>query len=173
MPATAAEVLRRLGGRGETLAVVESLTGGLLAAEFVAVPGASTVFRGGLVVYATDLKRSLAGVPAELLAARGPVDPAVAAALARGGRRRCGADWALATTGVAGPGAQDGVAAGTAYVAVAGPPVALAGPVAAGERADLRGDGQVWTRELRISGDRATVRAAAVTAAVALLAAHC
>ena len=80
---SAADVLATLKARGETLAVAESLTGGLLAATIVDMPGASAVFRGGLVVYATDLKGSLAGVPAELLAARGPVDPDVALALAR------------------------------------------------------------------------------------------
>ncbi|MCW2609670.1 MAG: cina protein, partial [Cryptosporangiaceae bacterium] len=98
---TADHVLAALRRRGETLAVAESLTGGLLAATLVAVPGASTVFRGGLVVYATDLKVTLAGVPADLLAERGPVDGDVAAALAAGARDRCGADWGLATTGVA------------------------------------------------------------------------
>ena len=100
---TAAGVLAALESRGETLAVAESLTGGLLAATLVDVPGASRVFRGGLVVYATDLKATLADVPAELLAAEGPVHPAVATALAVGARRRCGADWGVATTGVAGP----------------------------------------------------------------------
>ncbi|MPZ25171.1 MAG: nicotinamide-nucleotide amidohydrolase family protein [Micromonosporaceae bacterium] len=146
----AAELLRRLAARGETLAVAESLTGGLLAAAIVDVPGASAVFRGGLVVYATDLKESLAGVPAELLAERGPVDPDVALALAEGARTRCRADWGLATTGVAGPDPQHGVAVGTAYVAAAGPGGALVRPLTA-------------------PGDRAAVRAAAVTAAVALL----
>ena len=108
---------RELCGTGETLAVAESLTGGLLAATLVDVPGASQVFRGGLVVYATDLKATLAGVPAELLDERGPVDPDVAVALADGARERCGADWGLATTGVAGPDPQDGMAVGTVYVA--------------------------------------------------------
>ena len=74
----AAEVHERLSASGQTLAVAESLTGGLLAATIVAVPGISATFRGGLVVYATDLKASLAGVPADLLAERGPVDPDVA-----------------------------------------------------------------------------------------------
>ena len=96
-------VLALLRGRGQTLAVAESLTGGLLSATIVDVPGASKAFRGGLVVYATDLKATLAGVPPELLAAHGPVHPDVAAALAGGARRRCTADWGLATTGVAGP----------------------------------------------------------------------
>lgn len=147
-----AEVLARLRRRGETLAVVESLTGGLLAATLVAVPGASDVFRGGLVVYATDLKHTLADVPAELLRRRGPVDPDVAVALAVGGRRRCGADWALATTGVAGPTSQDGVPVGTVYVAVAGPGTAGA------------------RRGLRLAGERDAVRRQAVDAALALLA---
>ncbi|HET6211899.1 MAG TPA: CinA family protein, partial [Micromonosporaceae bacterium] len=118
---TPADLLAALDRRGETLAVAESLTGGLLAATIVAVPGASAVFRGGLVVYATDLKASLAGVPAGLLAERGAVDPDVAVALARGAREKCRSDWGLGTTGVAGPDPQDGVPPGTVYVACAGP----------------------------------------------------
>jgi nicotinamide-nucleotide amidase len=147
----AAEILDTLAARGQTLAVAESLTGGLLAANLVNVPGASRVFRGGLVVYATDLKATLAGVPDDLLARRGPVDPDVALALARGARERCSADWALATTGVAGPESQGGAAVGTVFVAVAGP---------AGSR----------VRECVFTGDRSTIRTAAVTAALVLLA---
>jgi nicotinamide-nucleotide amidase len=147
---SAAQVLARLRERGETLAVAESLTGGLLAATIVDVPGASKVFRGGLVVYATDLKGSLAGVPADLLAARGPVDPEVALALARGARERCAADWGLATTGVAGPDPQDGHPVGQVYVGIAGP---------------LDGD----VRRLTLLGDRAAIRRGCVTAALALL----
>jgi nicotinamide-nucleotide amidase len=154
----AGEVVRWLTGRAQTLAVAESLTGGLLAAAIVAVPGASTVFRGGLVVYATDLKESLAGVPAELLAARGPVDPEVAVAMAEGARERCRADWGLATTGVAGPDPQDGAPPGRVYVAVAGP-APIAGSGAAPDR----------VRSLTVPGDRAAVREAAVAAALALL----
>src|SRR5947208_1140004 len=70
---SAVDVLHALVERGETLAVAESLTGGLLAATLVDVPGASKAFRGGLVVYATDLKHRLAGVPESLLAERGPL----------------------------------------------------------------------------------------------------
>jgi nicotinamide-nucleotide amidase len=117
----AADVIRALVGRGQTLATAESLTGGLLAATIVEVAGASAAFRGGLVAYATDLKASLAGVAPELLAERGPVDPDVAAALARGARERCGADWGLSTTGVAGPTEQDGRPVGTVFVGLAGP----------------------------------------------------
>jgi nicotinamide-nucleotide amidase len=147
----AGSLVRVLVDRRETLAVVESVSGGLLAATLVAVAGVSAVFRGGLVVYATDLKASLGGVPADLLAARGPVDPDVAIAMAEGGRARCGADWALATTGVAGPDAQDGKPVGLVFVAVAGP-------------------GGAQVRRLSLPGDRAAVRAAAVTAALDLLA---
>jgi nicotinamide-nucleotide amidase len=146
----AAAVVHPLVERGETLAVVESLTGGLLSATIVDVAGVSSVFRGGLVVYATDLKASLAGVPAALLADRGPVDPDVAIALAEGGRWRCGADWCLATTGVAGPEPQDGRPVGLVYVAVAGP-----------RGADVR--------ELRLDGGREHIRAGTVTGALQLL----
>lgn len=156
MSGTAAGVLRSLAGRGETLAVAESLTGGLLAAAIVDVPGASAAFRGGLVVYATELKATLAGVPAALLAARGPVDPEVAAALAAGARERCGATWGVATTGVAGPEPQQGVAVGTVHVAVAGPRAGAAGTA---------------VRSLLLPGDRAAVRGGAVAAALDLLAA--
>jgi nicotinamide-nucleotide amidase len=114
-------VVAALIGRGETLSVAESLTGGLLAATIVDVPGASTAFRGGLVVYATDLKATLAGVDPGLLAERGPVDPDVAVQLARGVRERCGSDWGLATTGVAGPTEQDGIAVGTVFIGFAAP----------------------------------------------------
>jgi CDP-diacylglycerol--glycerol-3-phosphate 3-phosphatidyltransferase len=104
----AQEVHELLLARGETLAVAESLTGGALAAAVVAVPGVSATFRGGVVAYATELKSELLGVDAALLAARGPVDPDVAVAMAEGVRERLGATWGLATTGVAGPDPQDG-----------------------------------------------------------------
>jgi nicotinamide-nucleotide amidase len=133
-----ADLLSLLRGRGETLATAESLTGGLLAAMIVDVPGASRVFRGGLVVYATDLKATLAGVPAALLAERGPVDADVAAALAAGARERCGSDWGLATTGVAGPDPQDGHRVGTVFVAAAGPVARVQALTLAGSRAEIR-----------------------------------
>ena len=144
-----ADLVQRLATRGETVATAESLTGGLLAATIVDVPGASAVFRGGLVVYATDLKATLAGVPTDLLDERGPVDRDVAAALAVGARERCGATWGLATTGVAGPTPQNGVAVGTVMVAVSGPSSEV--------------------RALRLPGDRPAIRTAAVRAAFELL----
>ncbi|SDT77894.1 CinA family protein [Actinoplanes derwentensis] len=146
----AVAAVRALAGRGETLATAESLTGGLVAATIVAIPGVSAVFRGGLVVYATELKQVLAGVPGVLLDERGPVDPDVAAALAEGARDRCGADWGVSTTGVAGPEPQDGKPVGLVYVAVAGP-----------DRTEVR--------ELRLTGDRAAIRSESVTAVLQLL----
>jgi len=149
---TVHDVVSELVSRGQTLAVAESLTGGLLAATLVEVPGVSKVFRGGLVVYATDLKATLAGVDQTLLAERGPVDPDVARELAAGAARVCGADWGLSTTGVAGPEPQDGVTVGTVFVGLTGP-------------ANVK-----RVLGLRLNGDRATIRAQAVAAALGLLA---
>jgi nicotinamide-nucleotide amidase len=117
----AVKTLELLGRRGETLATAESLTGGLVGAVITEVPGASTSYRGGVISYATDLKDTLLGVPSGLLAKRGAVDPDVATAMAEGARKRLGATWGLAFTGVAGPEPQDGKPVGTVYVAVAGP----------------------------------------------------
>ncbi|UZN04894.1 CinA family protein [Cellulomonas sp. S1-8] len=147
----AAALLDTLRRRGWTLAVAESLTGGLVTATLVDVPGASDVLRGGVVPYATDLKATLLGVEADLLAQRGAVDPDVALAMADGVRRRLGADLGLATTGVAGPDPQDGRAPGTVHVAVS------TGTVRE-------------VRSLELAGDRAAVRAAACAAVLALAA---
>ena len=146
----AADVVARLRAAGQTLAVAESLTGGLLAARVVDVPGASAVLRGGVVAYATDLKHLLLGVPEHLLARHGAVHPEVAAQMAIGVRDRLGATWGLSTTGVAGPQPQDGHPAGTVHLGLAGP-------------------SGVRTVELSLPGDRAQIRAATVDAALALL----
>jgi nicotinamide-nucleotide amidase len=146
----AAEIIARLTGRGQTVAVAESLTGGLVAAALTSVPGSSLAFRGGIVAYATNLKNVLLGVPAELLAARGPVDPAVAGLMASQVAARLGATYGLATTGVAGPGPAEGKPAGTVFVARAG-----GGPPA--------------VSELRLAGDRNEVRVASVQAVLTLL----
>ncbi|MET9858319.1 CinA family protein [Streptomyces smyrnaeus] len=114
-------VLALLTQRGQTLAVAESLTGGLVAAEITAVPGASGAFRGSVTAYASALKRDVLGVDGTLLEERGAVDPEIARRMARGVRTALGADWGLATTGVAGPEPQDGQPVGTVYVAVVGP----------------------------------------------------
>jgi nicotinamide-nucleotide amidase len=114
----APRIVALLTGRGQTVAVAESLTGGLLGAAITTVPGASVVFRGGVVAYATDLKVALLGVPAALLAERGAVDPDVAAAMATGVRERLEAAIGVATTGVAGPDAAEGKPPGTVHIAV-------------------------------------------------------
>jgi nicotinamide-nucleotide amidase len=145
--ALVADVVALLASRGQTVATAESLTAGLVAAALTTVPGASAVVRGGLVVYATDLKASLAGVSAELLAEHGAVHPDVAAALADSARRVCGADWGLGLTGVAGPDPQDGVPPGTVYLGIA--------------RSDV-----VTSSSLDLTGDRHAIRAAAVLAAI-------
>lgn len=160
-PAASAAILRatELGVR---LAVAESLTGGLLAAALIEVPGASLVVSGGVVAYDSALKATLLGVDRELLARTGPVDAEVARQMAAGVRRACAvpgpkgellsADVGLATTGVAGPDAdpQTGAPVGTVWVGVSS---------ALGERAV----------ELRLDGSRAEIRAATVAAALAAL----
>ncbi|AEG44009.1 CinA family protein [Isoptericola variabilis] len=145
------DLLAALAERGWTLGVAESLTGGLVVAEIVAVPGASAVLRGGVVAYATDLKRDLLEVPGGLLAERGAVDPDVALHMARGVRRRTRADVGLATTGVAGPDPQDGKEPGLVFVAVSTP-----------DRDEVR--------RLDLPGDRAAVRAGAAAGVLALAA---
>lgn len=114
-----ADLVAFLAERGTTVAAAESLTGGLFTAALTEIPGASAVVRGGIVCYATDLKHSLVGVDVELLASNGPVDREVAIQLATGARDRCSASIGVGLTGVAGPGPQDGVPAGTVFVAAA------------------------------------------------------
>ena len=129
--------------RGLTVAFCESLTAGLAAATLADTPGASAVLRGGLITYATDLKYSLAGVPE----GADPVDGDTAVAMARGARERCGADWGVALTGVAGPDPQDGHAVGEVWLGFAGP-------------------GGVDKQRLQLSGDRREIREQAVNAAL-------
>ncbi|MGD0701902.1 MAG: nicotinamide-nucleotide amidohydrolase family protein [Trebonia sp.] len=114
----AAEVLGLLTQTGQTLATAESLTGGLVAAALTDVPGASSVFRGGVVAYATELKALLLGVDTLMLSERGPVYAPVAAAMAEGVRKRLQSTVGVATTGVAGPDPQDGHPPGTVHIAV-------------------------------------------------------
>jgi nicotinamide-nucleotide amidase len=139
-----------LRDRGETVAAAESLTAGLFCATLASVPGASATLRGGAVVYATDLKAVLAGVPEDLLAAHGPVSPETAAALAEGIRERCGATWGVGLTGVAGPDPVDGHGPGRVYLGVSD-----------GRRTDVV--------RLDLAGDRQAVREGTVQAAFEVL----
>ena len=143
-------LLAQLRAAGLSLGVAESLTGGALAASIVSVPGASAVFRGGVVSYATDLKAALLGVPLSVLAEYGAVHPQVAIGMADGARSRLGVDLALATTGVAGPGQQDGQGVGTVFLAAS-----LAGA-------------QTRVRGYRLGASRAHIRQACVGLALAL-----
>jgi nicotinamide-nucleotide amidase len=136
--------------RGETVATAESLTGGLVAAALTSVPGSSAAVRGGIVSYATDVKASLLGVPADLLERHGAVHGAVAEAMAQGARDRLGATVGVATTGVAGPDPAEGKPVGMVFVAAAGP-------------------GGVACRELALTGDREAIRAATVESVLGLL----
>jgi nicotinamide-nucleotide amidase len=145
-----AGLLGALEARGWTLATAESLTGGLLSATIVDVPGASRVLRGAVVAYATDLKQSVLGVDGGLLAAHGAVHPDVARQMAERVREVLGADVGVATTGVAGPDPQDGQPPGTVFVAASSP----------------RG---TRVRRLHLAGERAAVRAGTVAAAIDLV----
>ena len=161
LPASAAvtdlarALVAELTARGETVAVAESLTGGLVVAELVGVPGASAVVRGGVVAYATPVKATVLGVDAELLAEHGAVDPEVARQMAAGVRMALAVDgvpatWGISTTGVAGPDPQDGQPVGTVFVGIAS---------AAGAEAV----------ELHLDGDRGAIRRAVVSELLARL----
>ncbi|MDT0302175.1 CinA family protein [Streptomonospora wellingtoniae] len=150
----AAAALRALEAAGATLATAESLTGGLIGAALTSVPGASAVYRGGVVAYATDLKCSMLGVPPDLLRDRGAVDPGVARAMAEGARARLSADYGLAVTGAAGPDPQDGHPPGSVYAAVCGP------------------GGHCRVSEFSLTGDRAAVRNGTTEQALLLLGAE-
>lgn len=152
----AASIVARAAARGVTIAVAESLTGGLVAATLVRTPGASSVLRLGVVAYATAMKHEVLRVPATLLAERGPVDADVAIAMARGVRHLAALDRAectigVATTGVAGPDAQDGHPPGEFHVGI--------------EIRTTSGT-VVDATSHAVSGDREAVRAAALLAAL-------
>jgi len=99
-----AAVVRLLAERGQTLALAESCTGGCLAHRVTNVPGASAVFPGGVVAYSNAAKRKFLGVRAKTLSRHGAVSAAVAREMAGGARKKFGADFAIAVTGIAGPG---------------------------------------------------------------------
>ena len=115
-----AALVHLLRGRKLTLATAESCTGGSLAGRITDVSGASEIFLAGYVTYANEAKENTLGVPADLLAAHGAVSEPVAAAMAEGARRVSGADFALSTTGIAGPGGgTESKPVGTIYIGLA------------------------------------------------------
>lgn len=146
----AAQLIARLAADRVTLATAESLTGGLIGAALTAVPGASQVYLGGVIAYATAMKTRFCGVPVELLDQHGAVSAQTVGAMAQGVRRRTGADWAIAVSGVAGPAEQEGHPPGTVWVAVA----------------DARTS---RSQRFDFAGDRAEIRDRTVAAALGLL----
>jgi len=133
-----------------SVGTAESLTGGLVCAALTSVPGASTVVRGGVVAYASEVKADLLGVDPELLAREGAVCEPVAAQLADGIRRVLGCAVGVSTTGVAGPDPADGQPVGTVFVGASGP-------------------WGIVVERLALTGDRDQVRASSVLAAMTLL----
>ncbi len=174
--AAAAEIIGQLTGRGQHVAVAESLTGGLLAATLTGIPGASAAFRGAVVAYATELKATILGVPADLLARHGAVHPDVAAEMAAGVRRKLGATVGAATTGVAGPDPADGQPVGTVYIAVSIGPGAAGPAVVTGTGPDARDSAPaaasrpgITVRSLALRGSRDEIRREAVAQCLRLL----
>ncbi|MCB0773932.1 MAG: CinA family protein, partial [Flavobacteriales bacterium] len=112
----------RLKQLGQTLAVAESCTGGFLSHLITTVPGSSTYYIGGVVSYANAVKMEELGIPGDMLALDGAVSRPVAERMAEGVRAALKSDWAVATTGIAGPGGgTPGKPVGTVWIAVAGP----------------------------------------------------
>jgi len=144
-------VLEALRRRGQTLAVAESCTGGLISAHLTDVPGASDVFLGGVVSYSNEAKEQLIDVPHETLVEHGAVSQEVARAMAAGVRRRFSADWGVGITGIAGPtGGTDEKPVGLVHWAVEGP-------------------GGQWAKHRVFLGDRTIVREWSLNAALDLL----
>lgn len=138
-------VLEGLKTRGETLAVAESVTGGLLASRLTAIPGASEVFLGGATVYSAAAKTALLGLDAGRLALEGTVSEATSRALAEAVRTRLDATWGLGLTGNAGPGAEGDAPLGTVFIGLAGPDGTESRTFTLpGDRADVQLRGTAW-----------------------------
>ena len=144
------DIFTILRQRGESICVAESLTGGGLAEALTSLPGSSEVFKGSITAYQSQIKSSLLKVPAELISEFGVVSEEVAAAMAGGAKELMDSTWSISTTGVAGPGPSDGVAAGTVWVAIDGP--------------------ISQTLQLELSGTREIVRNATIAGAIAAFA---
>jgi nicotinamide-nucleotide amidase len=138
---------------GETVAVAESLTGGMLGGRLSDAGGASDVYLGGITAYATALKASLLGVDREVLVAQGAVSDETARQMAVGARERLGATYGVALTGVAGPAEQEGKPVGQVHVGLAF-------------------EGGSLARQLRLPGDRELIRTYACVSALDLLRRH-
>jgi PncC family amidohydrolase len=117
----AADIVRVLTQRKQTLALAESCTGGFIADQITNIPGASKMFKGGIVSYSNEAKEKFLGVRAETLKRHGAVSKEVAAEMAKGAKKQFGVDYAVAVTGIAGPtGGTKAKPIGTVFIAVAG-----------------------------------------------------
>lgn len=150
--AGASALVARLRDLGLTIGTAESLTGGLVCGALTSVPGASSVVRGGVVAYASEVKADVLHVDRGTLAREGAVSGAVAAELAQGVCAVLGCDVGVSTTGVAGPEPADGRLPGTVFVGACGP-------------------WGILVEQLSLTGDREQIRAATVRAALAHVAA--
>lgn len=159
----ASQLHQLLSERGQTVAVAESLTGGMLAEMLTVAPGASAVFRGGVVTYASEVKHDLLGVDAERV-----ISAECASQMASGVRRLMGSDWALATTGVAGPDRQEDQPVGTVFIGLAGPGD-LADPSGSSNQSDPAGSPRIEAHRLSLSGSREEIRTTTCTRALAVL----
>jgi nicotinamide-nucleotide amidase len=119
--AHAKSIIEILKSRGETVSVAESLTGGGLGHALTQVPGASAVFIGGVVAYTSDVKVNVLGVKQSTIDQHTVVSEEVAIEMAQGAREKLGSTWAIATTGIAGPGDYMGIREGTVWIAICGP----------------------------------------------------
>lgn len=140
------EVITALTSHNETLATAESITAGGLSSAITSVEGSSQIFLGGIVAYQDFVKADILGVDQEIIDQHTVYSQEVALAMAKAVRNKFGSTWAIATTGVAGPGPADGVAAGTVWVAIDGP--------------------VTQSLELSLSGGRESVRNATVATAI-------
>jgi nicotinamide-nucleotide amidase len=140
------EIIRTLGEHHETLSTAESITAGGLSSAITSVEGSSQIFLGAIVAYQDHIKVKVLGIDAELIATHTVYSQEVAVAMAQAARLKLGSTWAIATTGVAGPGPSDGVPSGTVWVAIDGP--------------------VSQSLELSLAGDRESVRNTTVATAI-------
>jgi len=140
------EIIRTLGDANESLVTAESITAGGLSSAITSIEGSSQVFLGAIVAYQDQVKAKVLGVDEAIIAAHTVYSQEVAVEMARAVREKFGATWAIATTGVAGPGPSDGVPSGTVWVAIDGP--------------------VTQTLELSLDGGRESVRNATVATAI-------
>jgi nicotinamide-nucleotide amidase len=144
------QIIDALRQRGETLSTAESITGGYISSTLVRISGASDVFVGGITAYSDDVKVTHLKVDPKLIKEHSSISEPVVEAMAQGALQIFGTTWAIATTGVAGPGPVDSHVAGTVWVSIQGP--------------------INQTTELALPGERETVRNAATSSAIAAFA---